>query len=76
MGKMEDYTAIGKVGNIACGDSMAAGIAWAIRQRRDMIDAVKMGIAAAGENLRCLLPGRQDPAKVQARAAEVQVEEV
>jgi len=63
------------VNPIGCGDSVAAGIAWAIREGRDMIDAVKIGIAAAGENLRHLLPGRQDPAKVQARAERVRVEE-
>ena len=63
------------VNPIACGDAMAAGIAWAVRDGRDMIDAFRLGMAASAENLRDLLPCRLDPARVQARAAEVSVRE-
>ena len=59
---------------IGCGDCTAAGIAWAIRDGRDMVDAVRLGIGAAGENLGNLLPGRLDPAKAQRRADLVRVE--
>jgi 1-phosphofructokinase family hexose kinase len=62
------------VNPIGCGDSMAAGIAWAIRDGREMIDAVKLGIAAAGEKLTRMYPGRQDPAEVRTRAERVRVE--
>lgn len=63
------------VNPIGCGDCMAAAIAWAIRDGREIVDAVKFGIAAA-ENLRDLLPGRLDLAKVEARAKDLHVEEL
>jgi len=64
------------VNPIGCGDCTAAGIAWAIRDGREMIEAVKLGIAAGGENLQQLLPSRLDPDKVERRAADVRAEEV
>ena len=64
------------VNPIACGDGMTATIAWATRAGRDPIEAVRLGIAAAAENLRQLLPCRLDPAKVEARAEQVRVEAV
>jgi fructose-1-phosphate kinase PfkB-like protein len=64
------------VNPIACGDCLAAGIAWATRERMDIVDAVKLGIAAAGENLRDLLPARLDRERVRMRAALVKVDEV
>lgn len=62
------------VNPIGCGDAMAAAIAWATRQRRDIIEAVRLGIAAAAENLRHLLPCRLDPAVVEQRAKGVRVD--
>lgn len=64
------------VNPIGCGDCTAAGIAWAVRDGRDMVEAVRLGIGAAGENLGSLLPGRLDPAKAQERADLVRVERV
>jgi 1-phosphofructokinase family hexose kinase len=64
------------VNPIGCGDVLAATIAWAVGQGREMIDAVRLGIAAAGENLRQLFPGRIDPSRVDQRAALVEVEEL
>lgn len=64
------------VNPIGCGDAMAAGVAWAIRDGRPMVEAVRFGIAAAGENLRDLLPGRLDLARVQRRTEDVRVEEL
>jgi 1-phosphofructokinase family hexose kinase len=64
------------VNPIGCGDCMAAAIAWAERDGRQMVEAVRFGIAAAGENLRDLLPSRLDPARVQQRAEDVRVEEL
>ena len=61
------------VNPIGSGDSMAAGIAWAIRDGRPMVDAVKIGIAAALENLRRLDTGRVDPVRVQQLAEKVKV---
>jgi 1-phosphofructokinase family hexose kinase len=62
------------VNPIGSGDALAAGIAWAIRDGRGMIDAVRLGIAAAGENLRRLETGRLDPKRVQERAKIVRAE--
>jgi len=62
------------VNPIGCGDCMAAGIAWAIRNGRQIVEAVQLGIAAAGENLKELLPARLDSAMVEQRAREVRVE--
>jgi 1-phosphofructokinase family hexose kinase len=61
------------VNPIACGDAMAAAIAWGTRDGRKLVDAVKLGIAAAAENLQQLLPCRLDPAKVSQRAESVRV---
>lgn len=64
------------VNPIASGDAMAAGIAWATREGRPLVEAVRLGIAAAAENLRDLLPCRLDPARVQRRAEDVRVERI
>jgi tagatose 6-phosphate kinase len=62
------------VNPLGSGDSMAAAIAWAIRDGRSMVDAVALGIAAATENLRRLDTGRVDPVVVQRLAGEVRVD--
>jgi tagatose 6-phosphate kinase len=64
------------VNPIGSGDSMAAGLAWAVHNGHNMLDAVKIGIAAAQDNLRRLDTGRLDPARVHQQAALVQVEEI
>jgi 1-phosphofructokinase family hexose kinase len=64
------------VNPIGSGDALAAGIAWAFRDGRSMIDAVKLGIAAAAENLRRLETCRLDPVRVRRRAGRVRVETV
>jgi 1-phosphofructokinase family hexose kinase len=64
------------VNPIGSGDAMAAGMAWAIRDGRAIIDAVKLGMAAAAENLRQLETGRLDPARVERLAGEVRAEAV
>jgi len=61
------------VNPIASGDAMAAAIAWATRDGRNVIEAVRLGIAAAGENLRHLLPCRLDPLKTKEAAKNVRV---
>ena len=61
------------VNPIACGDAMAAAIAWGTCDGLSMIDAVRLGIAAAAENLRQLLPGRLDRVKIEQSANHVPV---
>jgi tagatose 6-phosphate kinase len=66
---------IDKVVNpLGSGDAMAAAIAWATRDGRSIVDAVRLGIAAAAENLRRLETGRFDPVVVQRLAEDVRVE--
>jgi len=62
------------VNPIGCGDAMAAAIAWATSDGRDLPQAVRLGIAAALENLRQLLPGRLDRARVEELAERVRLE--
>jgi len=64
------------VNAIACGDAMAGGIAWAVRDGRDMLEAVKFGIAAACDNLTQLLPCRLDFGRVEETAHRVLFEKV
>ena len=54
------------VNPIGCGDCLAAGIAWATRRGDSIVDAVRFGIGAAGDNLCRLLPCRLEWDKVGA----------
>ena len=62
------------VNPIASGDAVAATIAWATRSGRPLPDAVRLGIAAAAQNVRQLLPCRLDPQTLEAAAASVSVD--
>jgi tagatose 6-phosphate kinase len=62
------------VNPIASGDAVAATIAWATRSGRPLPDAVRLGIAAAAQNVRQLLPCRLDPQILEAAAATVPVD--
>lgn len=64
------------VNPIGCGDCLAAGIAWALSHDQSPLEAVKIGMAAAAENLEQLLPARLDPGKVQERSAGIVVAEI
>lgn len=63
------------VNPIGCGDAMAASIAWATREGRDIVAAVQLGVAAAGANLRQLFPCRFDPELARVLAEQVHVTE-
>ena len=62
------------VNPIGSGDALAATIAWATRGGRPFLDAVRLGLAAAGQNVRQLLPCRLDPMTLEEEAAAVRVE--
>jgi 1-phosphofructokinase family hexose kinase len=62
------------VNPLGSGDAMAAAIAWAIRDGRSIVEAVRLGIAAAAENIRRLETGRLDAAAVQRNAGDVRIE--
>lgn len=61
------------VNPIGCGDCLAAGIAWSISQGHDVIEAVRIGMAAAAQNAAHLLPGRLDAGLALEQAARVDV---
>lgn len=63
------------VNPIGCGDTLAAGIAWAVRDGRPMPQCVAYGMAAAAANLRQLFPGRINPEGLDERAAAIRIEE-
>lgn len=64
------------VNPIASGDVMAGTMAWATRAGHPLLEAVRLGIAAAGQNVRQLLPGRLNPQTLEAEAEAVKVEQV
>jgi 1-phosphofructokinase family hexose kinase len=61
------------VNPIGCGDCLAAGIAWATRRGDSIVDAVRFGMGAAGDNLGKLLPCRLEAQNVMRLAERVEV---
>jgi tagatose 6-phosphate kinase len=61
---------------IGCGDVLAAGIAWGLRDKQPVVDAVRLGMGAAADNLSELLPARIDTKRSQENAANVVVEKL
>lgn len=64
------------VNPIGCGDCLAAGIAVGLDSGRDFQEALRLGIAAASDNLATLHPARIDRAAVERIAASVSLERV
>ena len=64
------------VNPIASGDALAAAIGWATRAGHSVPDAVCLGLAAAAQNARHLLPCRIDPTRLADEAALVRVQEL
>lgn len=50
---------------IGCGDALAGALAWALHNGVSVPEAVRLGVAAAQDNLRSLLSCRLDPAWVR-----------
>lgn len=59
------------VNPIGCGDALAGAAAWAIHEGATVPDAVRLGVAAAQDNLRALPPCRLDPLWVRQRAERI-----
>jgi 1-phosphofructokinase family hexose kinase len=68
--------AIPTVNPIGSGDCLAAGLAWGINNGREIPDAVCLGLGAAMENARQLLPARLDASRIQQQAAKLAIEQV
>jgi len=64
------------VNPIGCGDCLAAGLAVGLDAGRNLPDSLRLGIAAACDNLRSLLPAQVDRSAVERSAAQVAVEQV
>jgi 1-phosphofructokinase family hexose kinase len=59
---------------IGCGDALTAAIACAAREGRDLLDGVRLGLAAAHANLRQLLQCRFDATDARALAGMVRID--
>ena len=64
------------VNPIGSGDCLAAGMAWSLSEGHDSLTAIRIGLAAAVENVGQLLPARIERKSVIQRAETVAVEEV
>jgi tagatose 6-phosphate kinase len=64
------------VNPIACGDCFAAGLAWGFSEGKSAVECLRLGIAAAAENLAQLLPARLDPERVLKIAETVRSEAI
>jgi tagatose 6-phosphate kinase len=62
------------VNPIGCGDSLAAGIAVGVSEGLPMIDAIRLGVAAAVENALDLLPARMTRTATDCRIGEIQIQ--
>ncbi|MCS7237138.1 MAG: PfkB family carbohydrate kinase [Thermoguttaceae bacterium] len=65
-----------KVNPIGSGDALAGAIAVALTQGKNIIEAIKIGMGAAVDNLEQLLPCRLRPTRVAELAAQVWVEQI
>jgi fructose-1-phosphate kinase PfkB-like protein len=64
------------VNPIGAGDCLTAGTAWGIVQGKDVPTALALGVAAAVENVRQLLPARLNPDSVRQLAATLMRQDV
>lgn len=61
---------------IGCGDCLAAGLARGLSLGHELLDSLRIGIAAAAQNAAQLLPARVDGASAIALARQVNIETV
>lgn len=62
------------VNPIASGDSFAAGLVWGFSEGLDPLECLRLGVAAATENVTQLLPARLDPHRVREIAKTVRLD--
>lgn len=74
--RFEPLEPVQVVNPIGCGDALAAGTAWGIRAGWSVPDAVALGLSAAADSVRQLLPCRLDAAAVIARRRHVRCEQL
>ncbi len=64
------------VNPIGCGDCLAAGIAWGLSAGWDVVDAVRLGMAAAADNASQLLPARLVGSRVVSLFHEIEIQSI
>lgn len=64
------------VNPIGSGDCLAAGAAWGLARGLPLLEAARLGVAAAADNVTRLLPARPDPARVALLHEQVRVRSV
>lgn len=64
------------VNPIGCGDCLAAGTAFGLHEEMPLVEAVKLGMAAAAENVKHLLPARVERSAVEAWQSRITVRRV
>ncbi len=64
------------VNPIGCGDCLAAGLALGLSRGLPLIEAVRLGMGAAADNVTQLLPARLEPGRVRGWQAKIMPEEV
>jgi 1-phosphofructokinase family hexose kinase len=62
------------VNPIASGDSFAAGLVWGFSEGSDPMECLRLGVAAATDNLTQLMPARLDPNRVREIARTVRLD--
>jgi len=65
-----------RVNTIGAGDSLSAGIAAGLHQGRSLLEALRLGVAAAASDVTTLLPGAVDAARAEALAPGIRVEQL
>ena len=61
------------VNSIGCGDAMAGAIAWSLDRGLEPLEAVRLGMAAAANNLETLLMARLDRRRLEEYSRRIQV---
>lgn len=64
------------VNPIGSGDCLAAGVAYGLHIGREVVEAVRWGMAAAAENLATHLPAQLDHTRVETLSSKIRVEQV
>ena len=60
------------VNPIGCGDSLAAGLSWSLSQGMNVIESVKVGMAAASQNVESIFPAALRKSELENLASQVE----
>ena len=71
VGRLEPPRVEQVINPIGCGDCLTAGLAWGLHEGQSLLDAVKLGMACAAQNVAQLLPGRLDAPAARTLVASI-----